>query len=97
MTLVKGLNFDHPELYADLIEKSGADYVEVKAYMHVGSSIHRLGKEAMPSHEEIQEFANRLAGECGYLVSDEHPVSLVVLLSRDKKVEKHRLINRERK
>ncbi|MBI5228746.1 4-demethylwyosine synthase TYW1 [Candidatus Micrarchaeota archaeon] len=94
VTLVKGLNFEHPEEYAELIERSGVDYVEVKAYMHVGSSIRRLAEEVMPSHEEINAFATELAGECGYLVSDDHPVSRVVLLSKDKRAEKNRGIKR---
>jgi len=82
MTLVRGLNMRHRELYARLIEKANPTYVEPKAYMHVGFSRLRLGFENMPSHTEVQDFAEALSKETGYSVIDESPDSRVVLLSR---------------
>jgi tRNA wybutosine-synthesizing protein 1 len=82
LTLVRHLNLNHPESYAQLIEKANPTYVEPKAYMHVGFSRLRLGFENMPSHEEISNFAAELAEETGYNVLDEAPDSRVVLLSR---------------
>ena len=82
ITLARNLNLKHPELYARLIEEANPTYVEPKAYMHVGFSRLRLGFENMPTHREIQFFANRLAEEMGYNILDEAKESRVVLLSR---------------
>ena len=82
LTMVRHLNFGHPELYAQLIKKANPTYVEPKAYMHVGFSRLRLGFENMPTHREIRNFAFELAEELGYNVLDEAPESRVVLLSR---------------
>jgi tRNA wybutosine-synthesizing protein 1 len=82
LTLARGLNMLHPELYARLIEKSDPTYVEPKAYMHVGFSRLRLSFENMPSHSEIRNFGEELAKELGYNLLDEAPESRVVLLSR---------------
>jgi tRNA wybutosine-synthesizing protein 1 len=82
LTLAKGVNLDHPELYARLIEKANPTYIEPKAYMHVGFSRLRLGFENMPSHVEIRDFAESLAKETSYKILDEAVDSRVVLLSR---------------
>jgi len=82
ITLVKGLNMDHPEEYAELIKKASPDSVEPKAYMHVGFSRLRLGFGNMPTHQEIRGFATQLANETSYSLIDEAPESRVVLLSR---------------
>jgi len=82
LTLVRHLNMLHPELYARLIEKANATYIEPKAYMHVGFSRLRLGFENMPSHMEIRNFAEELSRETGYNLLDEASDSRVVLLSR---------------
>ena len=88
ITLVKGWNDFSPEGYARLIEKSGADFVEVKAYMFVGSSRQRLTIENMPGHSEVKAFSEKLAEELGYGLVDEQAPSRVVLLSSGKKKEK---------
>jgi tRNA wybutosine-synthesizing protein 1 len=85
LTLARHLNMSHPEEYARLIEKANPTYVEPKAYMHVGFSRLRLGFENMPSHEEIRNFAAKLAEETGYNVLNQAPESRVILLSRLKK------------
>lgn len=82
LTLVRHRNLVHPELYAKLIEKANPTYIEPKSYMHVGFSRLRLGYENMPSHADIQAFANELAKETGYHLLDEAPESRVVLLSK---------------
>jgi tRNA wybutosine-synthesizing protein 1 len=82
LTLARRLNLKRPELYARLIEKSNAVYVEPKAYMHVGFSRLRLSFGNMPTHREIQDFATQLADEMGYNILDDAPESRVVLLSR---------------
>ena len=48
-TCVKGRNMTNPEKYAELIKKASPDFVEIKAYMCVGSSRHRLTPDNMPT------------------------------------------------
>lgn len=83
MTLVKDLNMKNPEEYSAIIKIAQPDFIEVKGYMHVGHSQKRLKQENMPSHKEIQEFANKLALETGYTYKDEREESRVVLLVKD--------------
>ena len=82
LTIVKGWNNSHAKEYAKLIEKTDADFVEVKAYMWIGYSQYRLGIESMPNHSEIQNFANKVNEHLGYIYKDESEPSRVVLLSR---------------
>jgi len=82
LTIVKGWNDNHVKEYAKLIEKTNADFVEVKSYMWVGYSQYRLGIEAMPNYEEIQEFAKKVNNELGYKYANESEPSRVVLLSK---------------
>jgi tRNA wybutosine-synthesizing protein 1 len=82
ITIVRGENDRSPELYARLIQDSGARFVEVKGYMFLGYSRKRLKKENMPVHGEIQAFASSLAGFSDYEIRDESPASRVVLLER---------------
>jgi tRNA wybutosine-synthesizing protein 1 len=84
-TLVKGENMFNPEAYARLIEKASPDFVEIKAYMHLGFSRLRLDRSAMPTHEEVLEFSQELAKHLGYDIADESEISRVVLLSKDGK------------
>jgi tRNA wybutosine-synthesizing protein 1 len=82
LTLVKGMNLRDPAGYARMIEKSGADFVEVKAYMWVGFSRSRLSLENMPLHSEIVSFAREVGDACGYRLVDDSEASRVALLSR---------------
>ena len=79
-TCVKGRNMVNPELYAQLIEKADPDFVEVKAYMCVGSSRERLTPDNMPTFNEVKEFAQKIGDECGRKIVNESEVSRVVLL-----------------
>lgn len=85
LTLVKGLNMVDPDSYAKLIERASPTYVEAKAYMHVGMSVHRLTRSAMPDHGEVKAFAERIAERLGMPIIAEAPESRVVLLSHLKK------------
>ena len=82
ITLVEGLNLKEPEKYARLIETSEPDYIEIKAYMHLGFSRQRLPRNAMPSHESVLGFSKQLAYASGYQIADDAEVSRVVLLSK---------------
>ncbi len=91
ITLVKGFNMSERDIegFAKLIEKGNPTYVEVKAYMYMGLSRGRLSRENMPSHEEVREFAQRLAEKTGYMVLSESIPSRIVLLSRIKEPIRH--------
>jgi tRNA wybutosine-synthesizing protein 1 len=82
LTLARNLNMRDPSGYAKLIEIAEPDFVEVKAYMHLGSSRNRLERESMPSHDEVVEFAGELSEILGYQLANHVPLSRVALLSR---------------
>ncbi|MFW9830228.1 MAG: 4-demethylwyosine synthase TYW1 [Candidatus Thorarchaeota archaeon] len=82
MTLVAGHNMHAITDYAKILTETDPDYIECKAYMHVGGSMHRLSRENMPSMNAIRDFANALANQTGYLVTNEDSLSRVVLLSK---------------
>lgn len=83
-TLVKGWNLGYEKEYAKLIEKAEPWFIEPKGYMYVGYSRQRMSMENMPSHEEIKEFAQKLAELTGYKIEAEREDSRVVLLGRGK-------------
>ena len=87
-TLVKGKNMFRPESYAELIKKASPDFVEIKAYMHLGFSRLRLDRSSMPTHIEVLEFSKELAKYLGYEIADESEISRVVLLSKNGKIAK---------
>lgn len=60
ITAIAGENMFDPAGYTELIELADPDFVEIKAYMHVGSSRDRLNREAMPDHEDIVAFAEAI-------------------------------------
>ena len=84
ITLIKELNMTMPEKYAELIEIANPTYVEVKAYMHVGSSRERLERKNMPTHKQVREFSKEIIKYCNYEIKDEQEESYVVLLNRKK-------------
>lgn len=85
LTLASGLNITDPDGYARQIEIANPDFVEVKAYMHLGRSRLRLGREAMPDHEQVAGFARIISEASGIPLVAQVPLSRVVLLSRSEK------------
>ena len=82
-TLIKGVNDSGVERYAEIMEKSKADYIEVKAYMWLGQSMERLKRENMPSHDYVKAFAEKLLEHMpSYAYKDEEPRSRIVVLKR---------------
>jgi len=79
-TCVKGRNMTNPEKYAELIKKANPDFVEIKAYMCVGSSRHRLTPDNMPTFDEVKSFAQKIGENCSKKIVNESEVSRVVLL-----------------
>ena len=71
---------ENTEEYAKLIKKADPDFVEVKAYMYVGSSRKRLTMDNMPLFDEVKEFAKKIGDECGKEIVNESEISRVVLL-----------------
>ncbi len=85
LTIIKNVNDCLPEKYAELIQKGCPDFIEVKAYMHVGLSQQRLSRENMPLHEKIVAFSQALAKELPeYEIVSEHIPSRVVMFARKK-------------
>lgn len=88
MTLVKGLNDNEKYIkdFAKLIKKALPDFIEVKSYMAIGFSRERLGYDMMLSHPEIKDYSKKLVKELnsGYKILDEHVLSRVVLIGKDK-------------
>jgi tRNA wybutosine-synthesizing protein 1 len=82
ITVVEGLNDHSPGKYAAMIQDSGTRYVEVKGYMYLGYSRHRLLRSHMPEHAHVKAFANEIAKYCDYEITNESPISRVVCMER---------------
>jgi len=85
VTLIKGMSMGDELLkeYAKIIEDSQADFIEVKAYMHIGMSRQRLNMDAMPYHEEVKKYSEKLIKLLpSYKIEDEQVESRIVLLMR---------------
>ena len=95
MTLARGVNESDLEGYAAQIKTAQPHYVEVKSMVFVGGARNPergLSKTSMLEMDEIGEFGKKLAKLSGYIISDRHIPSRVVLLCRDKDAEKNRMI-----
>lgn len=84
ITLVKDINDHKLKRYAEHIEKADPDYIEVKAYMHIGSSRKRLKRDRMPSNQEIKEFSRKIMDKTNYEIESHVPESRVTLLTKNK-------------
>jgi tRNA wybutosine-synthesizing protein 1 len=83
LTLVKEQNMSHHGQYAELIHRGDPDFIEVKAYMHVGPSQERLSKENMPNHDEVVAFTKELLPFLpDYDIVTDHVPSRVVMLAK---------------
>ena len=85
LTMIKGINDSMLDKYAELIEKGTPDFIEVKAYMHVGPSQGRLSRSNMPIHEEVVKLSKELVKFLeDYEIVSEHIPSRVVMFARKK-------------
>jgi tRNA wybutosine-synthesizing protein 1 len=84
ITAIKCVNMDKEAIrhFTEMIRQSSFDYIEVKAYMHIGKSTNRHTHSNMPLLEEVEEFARNLAYSTGYRYKDLDSDSRVVLLSK---------------
>lgn len=81
LIMINGYTIEYPEKYAELIRVAEPDFIECKGYMHVGESQMRMGREAMPSLDEIRPFAMKLANALGYEYLAEDRPSRVSLIA----------------
>jgi tRNA wybutosine-synthesizing protein 1 len=82
-TLVKGENMHHPDWYAGFYQQADPDFLELKAYMHVGHSRGRLDRSSMPDHEEVVDFTERVQEYMPEFTElKDVPASRVTLLSK---------------
>lgn len=85
LTVIKGMNDVHLRKYAELINRGSSDFIEVKAYMHVGPSQDRLSRDNMPLHEYVVNFSKELVKYLpDYEIVSEHIPSRVVMLAKKK-------------
>jgi len=84
ITAVRGLNLINPEGYAKLIEIAEPDFVEVKGYSWLGRSRERLSKANVPTMNDIDSFAKKLADLTGYRYVDKIERARVSLLWNEK-------------
>ena len=81
LTMVKDVNDCDIEGYVSLINRGSPDFIEVKAYMHVGASREHLERDNMPLHEEVGQFTRELIGNLeDYEIVSEHKPSRVLCL-----------------
>ena len=80
-TCVKDYNMTNPKEYADIIKRCNPDFIEIKAYMYVGSSRDRLVLDNMPSLDDVNNFAESIAELCGREIVNSAFESRVVLLA----------------
>ncbi len=83
-TLVQGENMRDPDWYAAFYDRADPDFVELKAYMHVGHSRGRLDRKSMPTHDAVVEFAEAIQEHLpAYTALKDVPASRVALLAKD--------------
>ena len=83
-TLLAGENMHSPDWYAGLFQRAAPDFVELKAYMHVGHSRGRLDRSTMPEHEAVVSFAEEIAEHMpNHPIVKDVPASRVALLARE--------------
>jgi tRNA wybutosine-synthesizing protein 1 len=70
--------------YCELIRRARPDFVHVKGYKAVGYARERMGYDSQVWHDEVREYAEKLAGELeGYSIKAEDERSCVVMIARD--------------
>lgn len=82
ITLIEGMNSEFNEDYLDLISKADPDFIEVKAYMHIGYSRKRLDRKRMPENKKIIDFSKKIEENTNYDLYDNVETSRVSLLAK---------------
>ena len=83
-TLVDGENMRDPDWYAAFYDRADPDFIELKAYMHVGHSRGRLDRSSMPDHEDVVAFTEAIREHMpNHDAIKDVPDSRVALLAND--------------
>ncbi|MFB6146333.1 MAG: 4-demethylwyosine synthase TYW1 [Halobacteriaceae archaeon] len=81
-TLMDGWNMANPDWYAGFYRRADPDFVELKAYMHVGHSQSRLDRSVMPDHEDVVAFADAVQAHMPHDVRRESAASRIAMLAK---------------
>ncbi|MBN1329566.1 MAG: 4-demethylwyosine synthase TYW1 [Candidatus Heimdallarchaeota archaeon] len=85
LTMAKNINMIRPKDYVPLIEKANPSFIEIKGFVPVGFSQHRVTRKNMPFIEDIKLFADQILEEMSdYKLVFEMEESKVVILSNEK-------------
>ncbi len=98
LTVIKGLNDSDETIneFAEMLEATGSDFIEVKSYMWLGFSRQRLKEENTPSHEYTKDFAKRLLSKMpSYKYESEKENSRIILLKNKSSKYKTKIIDRD--
>lgn len=92
ITMISGYNSSMKFLpeFAHIIRIANPHFIELKSYMHVGMSIHRLEASHMLEMSEVREYAkglDKLLSE--FNIMDESEISRIVVMQNN-----HRFVNR---
>mmetsp|Transcript_9613 Transcript_9613/g.24662 ORF Transcript_9613/g.24662 Transcript_9613/m.24662 type:complete len:643 (+) Transcript_9613:156-2084(+) len=84
LTLVKDMNVEDIEKYAELVDVGKPDFIEIKGVTYCGTSdASSLTMKNVPYHEEVKSFGEKLCSFKGeYGLACEHEHSLCILLAR---------------
>lgn len=83
MTVLKGVNMHEHAGYAELMQLSDCDFIEVKGATWSKNNATGMAFDNMPNHLEVRTFAEDLAAALpAYGVACEHEHSCAVLLAR---------------
>ena len=83
ITLVRSHNFNHETIvqFSRLIPRANPHFIEIKSYMHVGMSTHRLERQNMLEMEEVRDFSKKLCERLpAFKLMDESEISRIVVL-----------------
>jgi len=83
--LIKKTSGEAKPLTASSKSRHKPMFVELKGFMSVGFARKRLGYDRMPWHEDVLDFAKKLAKETELKILDKHYYSRAVVLGNDKK------------
>ncbi len=82
-TMIKGMNDSLKDLddFIKMFEKTEADFLEIKSYMHIGSSREKMKFENMPTPAEILKYSKEIEKKSKlFKIEEEDPKSRIVLL-----------------
>ena len=88
LTVGKEMNMHAPEKYAEILKDVGFKWLEVKAAMPIGFAQYRITQDNFASHEEIMEFAQKIADILGLKVIDQKENSRVALVAKEDSPER---------